>query len=299
MHELLDAHHALLAVGAQHAAIGDAVALLEALGLRADLDDHAGRLAADRVGHRRLVEARARIDVDEVEADRGVLDLHLAGAGRADLDVLELHLFRSAILMHQDRFRHFLLPVVEIPERPSAAGVEYSEGLRRVDCTDAKSSWLQPRHYPRLAAPSIARAQEILKSSKANYRLVTLARDLEQPWSIAFLPDGRILVTERPGRLRVFANGRLERAPLGGVPKVYARGQGGLLDVCLHPQFATNRVLYLSYSGEGPGGAATTVARAELGDGALRGCHHHLRGPAATPAAACISARASPLIAPA
>src|SRR5690349_819233 len=122
-----------------------------------------------------------------------------------------------------------------------------------------------------LAAPAIARAQEILKSSKANYRLVTLSRDLEQPWSIAFLPDGRILVTERPGRLRVFANGRLERAPLGGVPKVYARGQGGLLDVCLHPNFAQNRVLYLSYSAEGSGGAATTVARAELGDGALRG----------------------------
>ncbi|SEP00371.1 Glucose/arabinose dehydrogenase, beta-propeller fold [Rhodospirillales bacterium URHD0017] len=121
-----------------------------------------------------------------------------------------------------------------------------------------------------LAAPSIVRAQEILKSSKANYRLVTLARDLEQPWSIAFLPDGRILVTERPGRLRLFANGRLERAPLGGVPKVYARGQGGLLDVCLHPQFATNRVLYLSYAAEGSGGATTHVARAELGDGALR-----------------------------
>ena len=149
MHELLDAHHALLAVGAQHAAIGDAIALLEAPGLRADFDDHAGRLAADGVGHRRLVEARARIDVDEVEADRGVLDLHLAGAGRSNLDILELHLFRSAILMHQDRFRHFLLPVVANQERPSAKGVEYSEGLRRVDCTDAKSSWLQPRHYPR------------------------------------------------------------------------------------------------------------------------------------------------------
>lgn len=122
-----------------------------------------------------------------------------------------------------------------------------------------------------LAVPAIARGQEILKSSKANYRLVTLTRNLEQPWSIAFLPGGRILVTERPGRLRLFANGRLERAPLGGVPKVYARGQGGLLDVCLHPQFATNRVLYLSYSAEGAGGAATHVARAELGDGALRG----------------------------
>src|ERR1044072_4547961 len=108
-----------------------------------------------------------------------------------------------------------------------------------------------------LAAPSIVRAQEILKSSKANYRLValagsatrwSLARDLEQPWSIAFLPDGRILVTERPGRLRMFANGRLESAPLGGVPKVYASNQGGLLDICLHPNFAQNRNLYLAYS---------------------------------------------------
>src|SRR5215510_14041111 len=97
-----------------------------------------------------------------------------------------------------------------------------------------------------LAAPTLVRAQEVVKSARANYRLVTLSRDLEQPWSMAFLPDGRILITERPGRLRVFANGRLERAPLGGVPKVYARGQGGLLDVCLHPQFAQNRLLYLS-----------------------------------------------------
>jgi glucose/arabinose dehydrogenase len=121
-----------------------------------------------------------------------------------------------------------------------------------------------------LAAPSIVRAQETLRSSKATYRLVTLARDLEQPWSIAFLPDGRILVTERPGRLRLFANGRLERTALSGVPRVYARGQGGLLDVCLHPGFAQNRVLYLSYSGEGAGGAATVVARAELADGTLR-----------------------------
>ena len=122
-----------------------------------------------------------------------------------------------------------------------------------------------------LAAPAVARAQETLKSAKASYRLVTLSKDLEQPWGLAFLPDGRILITERPGRLRVFANGKLERRPLRGVPKVYARGQGGLLDICLHPNFAQNRVLYLSYSAEGEGGAATVVARAELGDGGLRG----------------------------
>ena len=121
-----------------------------------------------------------------------------------------------------------------------------------------------------LAAPAVARAQETLKSAKASYRLVTLSKDLEQPWSLAFLPDGRILITERPGRLRVFANGRLERTPLAGVPKVHARSQAGLLDVCLHPGFAQNRVLYLSYITDGPGGAVTTAARAELGDGGLR-----------------------------
>ena len=121
-----------------------------------------------------------------------------------------------------------------------------------------------------LAAPAVTSAQETLKSAKATYRLVTLSRDLEQPWSLAFLPDGRILITERPGRLRVFANGRLERTPLSGVPKVHARSQAGLLDVCLHPGFAQNRVLYLSYITDGPGGAVTTAARAELGDGGLR-----------------------------
>ncbi len=122
-----------------------------------------------------------------------------------------------------------------------------------------------------LAAPAVVRAQDVVKSAKASYRLVTLTRDLEQPWGLAFLPDGRILITERPGRLRVFANGKLERRSLAGVPKVYSRGQGGLLDVCLHPNFAQNRVLYLSYSSEGEGGVATVVARAELGDGGLRG----------------------------
>jgi len=119
-----------------------------------------------------------------------------------------------------------------------------------------------------------ALAQDIasvrLQSAKASYRLVTLATGLVQPWSTAFLPDGRILITERPGRLRIFANGSLARAAVPGVPDVYASGQGGLLDICLHPAFAQNRVLYLSYSGVGAGDAATTVARAEWTEGGLR-----------------------------
>jgi aldose sugar dehydrogenase len=124
--------------------------------------------------------------------------------------------------------------------------------------------------FSSLAAPTVVGGQEALKSAKAAYRLVTLNHDLEQPWSIAFLPDGRMLITERPGRLRVFANGKLERTPLAGVPKVYASGQAGLLDICLHPGFAQNRVLYLSYISDGPGGPVTTAARAELGEGGLR-----------------------------
>jgi glucose/arabinose dehydrogenase len=115
-----------------------------------------------------------------------------------------------------------------------------------------------------LAAPAIAHG-------RTDVRLSTLSLGLVQPWSMAFLPDGRMLITERPGRLRVFANGKLDPRPLAGVPKVAATGQGGLLDVCLHPDFPRNRMLYLSYSAEGPGGNATTVARAALGDGGLEG----------------------------
>ncbi|MDP3239645.1 MAG: PQQ-dependent sugar dehydrogenase [Reyranella sp.] len=122
-----------------------------------------------------------------------------------------------------------------------------------------------------VAAPAIVRAQQVLRSSKGSYSLRMLTLDLEQPWGMAFLPDGRLLITERPGRLRIFANGRLERAPVGGLPKVYARGQGGLLDVCLHPDFARNARLYLTYSCEGEGGAATVLARAEFRNNALVG----------------------------
>ena len=122
-----------------------------------------------------------------------------------------------------------------------------------------------------LAAPATARSQGIIPSARQTMRLSTLSFGLVQPWSIAFLPDGRMLITERPGRLRMFASGKLEPAPLAGVPQVAATGQGGLLDVCLHPSFAQNRVLYLAYSSPGADGNATTVARAELGEGGLRG----------------------------
>ncbi len=101
-------------------------------------------------------------------------------------------------------------------------------------------------------------------------RAETVARGLDHPWGLAFLPDGRMLVTERRGRLRlVDRDGRLSD-PLGGVPEVAAGGQGGLLDVVIDPRFADNRWIYLSYAEPGSGGTAgTAVARGRLGAGRL------------------------------
>ena len=97
----------------------------------------------------------------------------------------------------------------------------------------------------------------------------TVAVGLEHPWGLAFLPDGRLLVTERPGRLRLVSPDGTLSAPLAGVPEVYARGQGGLLDVALDPDFAGTGWVYLSYAEPGEGGGGTAVARGKLGEAGL------------------------------
>ena len=94
----------------------------------------------------------------------------------------------------------------------------------------------------------------------------TVASELEHPWALAFLPDGRILVTERPGGLRIVSPTGRVSDPLGGVPRVQARGQGGLLDVAVDPNFTENRLIYLSYAEPGEGGAGTAVLRGRLGE---------------------------------
>ena len=102
-------------------------------------------------------------------------------------------------------------------------------------------------------------------------RVVVVARDLRQPWSIAFLPDGEMLVTERGGNLRHIQNGALNPEPVAGVPEVRTGGLQGLMDVVLHPEFASNRWVYLSYhrpAGENSG--ETTLARGEWDGSALR-----------------------------
>ena len=105
----------------------------------------------------------------------------------------------------------------------------------------------------------------------APVRAVTVTSGLERPWGLAFLPDGRALVTERIGRLRVVWPDGGVSAPLDGVPAVDASGQGGLLDVALDPAFAENRLVYLSYAEPGEGGAGTAVARGQLGEYGLEG----------------------------
>ncbi len=100
--------------------------------------------------------------------------------------------------------------------------------------------------------------------AEGGFRRVVLVSGLEHPWGLAFLPDGDMLITERPGRLRRMREGRLVAEPVAGVPAVYAEGQGGLLDISLHPQFPQNGRLFFTYA-HGRGGAnRTRVASATL-----------------------------------
>jgi glucose/arabinose dehydrogenase len=99
-------------------------------------------------------------------------------------------------------------------------------------------------------------------SANLPIRVVPVVTGLSHPWSLAFLPDGNMLVTERDGRLRIIRNGVLDPTPIPGTPKVFARVLGGLLDVALHPRFAENRFVYLSYSKQREDNlSATALAR--------------------------------------
>jgi glucose/arabinose dehydrogenase len=122
-----------------------------------------------------------------------------------------------------------------------------------------------PHQQP--AFPGQTRAPE--RRLGAAFEVVTIATGLENPWGLAFLPDGRMLVTERPGRLRIVGKEGKLSEPVAGLPAVDARGQGGLLDVALDPQFAANQLVYWSYAEPRGGGVNNTaVARGKLVDGA-------------------------------
>jgi glucose/arabinose dehydrogenase len=105
---------------------------------------------------------------------------------------------------------------------------------------------------------------QVVQSEKHAFRVVELVRGLDQPWALAFLPDGRMLVTEKVGRLRIVADGKLDPQLVAGLPEVAVHGQGGLMDVALHPKFADNGLVYLSYAARGQDGFGTEVARGRL-----------------------------------
>ena len=106
--------------------------------------------------------------------------------------------------------------------------------------------------------------------SGVSFSVQTVVEGLAHPWSMVFVPgEDEILVTERPGRLRVVRDGRLVSDPVAGVPQVAATGQGGLLDLALHPDFAENRLLYFTYSVSGSGGASSALGRGVYANGRL------------------------------
>lgn len=102
-----------------------------------------------------------------------------------------------------------------------------------------------------------------------DYRVVTLADGLEHPWAIAFLPGEELLISERPGHLRIFRDGALQDAPVPGLPEIAATGQGGLLDVVPHPRFSENRWLYFTYAAAAGRGVTTHLARGRFEHDAL------------------------------
>lgn len=119
-----------------------------------------------------------------------------------------------------------------------------------------------------LPLPASAETREF-PSKKAPLAVETLASGLRQPWSVEVLPDGGYLVSEKAGALRLVRGGKVS-APIGGTPEVATDGQGGLLDIALAPDFVKSRMLYLTYSARGDGGAGTAVAKARLSDDGTR-----------------------------
>ena len=152
---------------------------------------------------------------------------------------------------------------------PSARSVEArrSEAVERMQApggADCKPLESREKNAPeqRPAFPGQTRACAV--ASDVRFDVTVLARGLEHPWAVEPLPNGDLLITERPGRMRIVSPGGETGEPIAGVPPVVARGQGGLLDVALSPAFASDRTVYWSYSEPRKDGNATSVARGML-----------------------------------
>jgi glucose/arabinose dehydrogenase len=127
------------------------------------------------------------------------------------------------------------------------------------------------RQFPRVPALPFPTAAQVFDSLEGPIRVTPLVSGLEIPWSLAFLPNADILVTEKGGQLRIVRGGRLDPKPIEGVPEVWTTGQGGLFEVAVHPKYADNQVLYLTYAKPGERGAATALARGRFDGTTLSG----------------------------
>ena len=142
----------------------------------------------------------------------------------------------------------------------AAVGVMYAQ-QQGVDLRPANAPDQKPAFAGQTDAPE--------RLTNVAFEVVTVAQGLEAPWGLAFLPGGKMLVTEKPGRLRVVAADGTLSAPVAGLPTIATRGQGGLLDVALDPAFATNQLVYWSFSEALEDGTNhTAVARGKFVDGA-------------------------------
>ncbi|MCP9886461.1 PQQ-dependent sugar dehydrogenase [Cyanobium sp. ATX 6A2] len=129
-----------------------------------------------------------------------------------------------------------------------------------------------PADAPKADAPAAAPIEAVDPAQApeaSGFRQTVLVRGLEHPWGLAWLPNGDLLISERPGRLRIVRGGVLDPVPVAGVPEVLVSGQGGLLDVALHPRFAENRLVYLTYAAGTPEANHTRLARARFDGRAL------------------------------
>jgi aldose sugar dehydrogenase len=164
-------------------------------------------------------------------------------------------------------YTRVLLPIVAVvlvavsglaqqPPTPAAGGQTPAPGAGRQGRQGG------PAGFPRLPALPFPDAPQEIETLAAKVRVVPMHKGLANPWSIAFLPNGDMLITEKPGRLRIARNGTLDPQPVTGVPQVWAVGQGGLLEVLPHPRFAENQFLYLTYSKPCAAEKAATTALA-------------------------------------
>jgi aldose sugar dehydrogenase len=131
-----------------------------------------------------------------------------------------------------------------------------SFGLVLVSCASVNTT-AAPTTSPAASSP-----EPIAQNPNAEPRQTTIVEGLERPWSMAWLPDGAMLITEKAGRLRILREGQLAPEPIGGVPEVLTEGQAGLMEVSLHPQFAANQLIYLTYSHGTIDANRTRLARA-------------------------------------